>query len=123
MTRVHRGLSRYELGEIAGSGGQGHVVRAWDRVENRQVAIKIREFALEGEREDLLSEARILLGLRPHPRLPLVLGDFFEVRRYYLVTEWVEGESLQHLLDRKGAPGLPHREALRYLAQVAEAVD
>ena len=42
----------------------------------------------------MLSEARILLDVRPHAGLPLVREDFYVGARYYLVMDWVEGKSL-----------------------------
>ena len=41
------------------------------------VALKIRRVRDEEGRESLLREARLLLGLQPHPALPLVREDFF----------------------------------------------
>lgn len=115
--------SRYEPLEVGGRGGQGEVLRALDHVHDRQVAIKVRRVGSPEERAELLSEARILLGLRPHRGLPLVREDFFVGDRYYLVMDWVEGENLQHVLESKGEPGLPFSIARRYLSEVVAALD
>ena len=112
---------RYEPLEVAGKGGQGEVVRALDRQHDRLVALKVR--TLEDSREAILSEARILLGLRPHPNLPLVREDFFLDDRYVMVVDWVDGKSLQQVLEERGDPGLPATSVLAYLRQVADALD
>lgn len=114
---------RYEPIEVAGSGGQGEVMRAIDRQHERQVALKIRPASDPSMRQTLLQEARVLLGLRPHPGLPLVRDDFFADERYVIVMDWVEGTDLRTLLDTQGDPGLPVASVLAYLSEVAEALD
>jgi len=108
---------RYEPLEVAGRGGQGQVWRALDHQHRRHVALKVRALGPDTDREAVLSEARTLLGLRPHPGLPLVREDFFEDDRYYLVMDWIEGT------DLASAGPLDPEEALGYLAQVAGALD
>ncbi len=73
-------------------------------------------------RDDLLREARVLLGLTPHPSLPLVREDFFEGDEYVVVMDWVDGTDLARLLRDKGTPGLPLSSVLAYLAEAAEAL-
>lgn len=114
---------RYQPLEVLGRGGEGEVVRALDHLHQRTVALKIRNVASAEDREQLLGEARILLNLKPHPALPLVREDFFVADRYFLVMDWVEGTSLQKVLEDRGDPGLPHSVVVAYLAQVAQALD
>ncbi|MBI4728415.1 MAG: tetratricopeptide repeat protein [Acidobacteria bacterium] len=110
---------RYEPLEVVARGGQGTVVRARDRRHDREVTLKIRD--APEDREALLREARVLLALRPHPNLPLIREDFFEDGRYHLVMDWISGTSLQQMLGAGRA--LPHSMALRYLRDVATAID
>jgi tRNA A-37 threonylcarbamoyl transferase component Bud32 len=114
---------RYEPLEVVGRGGQGEVVRARDSLHDRQVALKVRPVRTPAEREAVLSEARVLLDVRPHAGLPLVREDFYVGRRYYLVMDWVEGKSLQQVLDERGDPGLAFDVVVGYLQQVAAALD
>ncbi|HWB72677.1 MAG TPA: protein kinase, partial [Egibacteraceae bacterium] len=114
---------RYQPLELVGGGGQGQVLRAVDRWHARQVALKVRAAGWPDQRAALLAEARILLGLEPHPGLPLVREDFFVGDRYYLVMDWVDGTSLQRVLDERGDPGLPFPTVLGWLDQVAAALD
>ena len=62
-TELLRG--RYEALEVVGSGGEGEVIRALDRLHDRQVALKVRPVTDETSRTHLLSEARLLLSLAP----------------------------------------------------------
>ena len=97
---------RYEPLEVVGRGGEGEVIRALDHLHGRQVALKVRPVADEASRTHLLSEARLLLSLSPHPGLPLVREDFFVDERYVIAMDWIEGTDLEALLDVEGRPGL-----------------
>ena len=95
---------RYEPLEVVGRGGEGEVIRALDHLHGRQVALKVRPVADEASRAHLLSEARLLLSLSPHPGLPLVREDFFVDERYVIAMDWIEGTDLEALLDARGPP-------------------
>ena len=97
---------RYEPLEVVGRGGEGEVIRALDHLHGRQVALKVRPVADDASRAHLLSEARLLLSLSPHPGLPLVREDFFVDDRYVIAMDWIEGTDLEALLGVDGDPGL-----------------
>ena len=78
--------------------------------------------ASEADRDALLTEARILLGLPPHPHLPLVREDFFDGDDYVIAMDWVEGTDLGRILHTDGRPGLPPSLVLRWLADAAAAL-
>jgi WD40 repeat protein/class 3 adenylate cyclase len=113
---------RYEILELLGMGGEGRVVKALDRQHERLVILKIRPVLNGHAREDLLSEARILLAVPPHAALPLVREDFFDGEDYVVAMDWVEGTDLATLLGDRGRPGLAVSSVLAYLAQAAEAL-
>src|ERR1700730_12106939 len=89
---------RYELLETLGTGGEARVVKALDHQHQRLVALKIRPVGTDAVREYRLREARVFLGLTPHPALPLVHEDFFEGEDYVIVMDWVDGTDLARLL-------------------------
>jgi len=99
------------------------VLRALDHLHGRQVALKIRPVGGDASRASLLSEARLLLSLAPHPGLPLVREDFFVDERYVIAMDWIEGTDLEALLDVDGRPGLDPALAISYLEQAAEALE
>ena len=113
---------RYEPLEVVGRGGEGEVIRALDHLHDRPVALKVRPVTGETARAELLSEARLLLSLPPHPGLPLVREDFFLDDRYVIAMDWIEGTDLDALLDAEGGPGLRPGVAIGYLEQAAEAL-
>src|SRR5215831_9469602 len=121
MTRLLR--ERYEPLEVVGRGGEGEVIRALDHLHDRQVALKVRRLSGEESRARLLSEARVLLALTPHPGLPLVREDFFVDDRYFIAMDWIEGTDLDALVTADGRPGLDPALAIDYLEQAAAALE
>jgi WD40 repeat protein/tRNA A-37 threonylcarbamoyl transferase component Bud32 len=113
---------RYELLETVGRGGEARVVKALDRRHDRLVALKIRLAAPGVPREALLSEATVLLGIPPHPLLPLVREDFFDGDSYVVAMDWVDGIDLAKLLRDRGRPGLAPSSVLAYLSDAAAAL-
>ncbi len=113
---------RYELLDTLGAGGEGRVVRARDTQHGRSVALKILSVRGPPDRDELLAEARILLGLAPHPALPLVREDFFDGDEYVIAMDWVDGTDLGTLLRTVGRPGLAPSSVLAYLADAADAL-
>src|SRR5215471_15386304 len=108
---------RYELLESVGRGGEAEVVRAIDRLHGRQVALKVRRVTDWASRAGLLSEARLLLSLSPHPGLPLVREDFFDDGRYVIAMDWIEGTDLEALVEAGDPPGLEPALAIGYLEE------
>ena len=98
------------------------MVKALDHRHQRPVALKIRRVRGEQAREELLGEARLLLGLEPHPALPLVREDFFVEDEYVVAMDWVDGTDLARILAERGAPGLAPSSVVAYLAEAAEAL-
>lgn len=114
---------RFEPLEIAGRHAQGDVVRAWDHQHGRPVALKVTRVGLDDDRDGILAQARMLLGLTPHPSIAIVRDDFFEGDAHYLVLDWVSGEDLRSRLRRDGNPGLPFEMVVAAVRDVAAALD
>ena len=112
---------RYELLQTRGE-RRHRVVKAVDRHLGGVGALRMTEAGSDRGRDDLARAGSALRGLPPHPSLPLLREDFFDGDRYVLVMEWVEGTSLERLLQDQGTPGLPLSSVLAYLSGVAEAL-
>jgi eukaryotic-like serine/threonine-protein kinase len=113
---------RYELQEVAGSGGMSSVYKARDTVLERTVAIKIlhEHFSDDPEYvERFRREARALAQLN-HPNIVTVIdrGEF--EGRQFIVFEHVKGENLKELVAREGQ--LPVDRALALVHQVARGL-
>lgn len=99
---------RYHIASHLGQGGMGVVYQAQDmRLNKRLVAVKEFDPAqlLPNDRPIALrafqQEARILAGLN-HPGLTAVHDYFLENNKFYLVMEFVNGETLQQVWERRG---------------------
>lgn len=111
-------VGRYRIRTRLGGGGQGDVYDAYDPTLDRAVALKVlRQGTAHGERE---AKA---LGMLDHPNVVQVFGvgqhaDAGGEVRSYIVTERVDGETLDRWLDR-----VPSREAkLQLLAGCAKGL-
>jgi serine/threonine-protein kinase len=113
---------RYELEEIVGTGGMSRVYRAHDRSLERTVALKLlhaRYAADDGYVERFRSEARAAAQLS-HPGIVTVIDRGDDAGKPFIVFEYVEGENLRELLDRRGV--LTIRKVLELGAEIARAL-
>src|SRR6266487_4501010 len=108
---------RYRILDLIGKGGFGVVYQAADILfGNRLVAIK--EMSQSGlNPQELLAatvsfqrEAHMLVDLS-HSNLPRIYDQFAEGRRWYLVMDFIEGQTLEELLNITNQP-LPLEQVL-----------
>ncbi|HOU13722.1 MAG TPA: serine/threonine-protein kinase [Anaerolineae bacterium] len=117
---------RYRIARLLAQGGMGAVYRAWDLALNRPAALKemlpdptLSAYQLAELRQQFLREAQALASLI-HPNLPRVT-DFFEWNgNDYLVMDFIEGESLESLIEKQGA--LPEAQVLDWAMQLLDAL-
>lgn len=118
---VGKVLGQYRIDARIGAGGMGHVYRAFDTRLSRPVAIKLLSSTLALDDEQVRRfhvEARAASSLN-HPGI-LVVHEFGDDgRRPFIVTEFVDGESLRQRLQRGT---LPIARALDIAIQVADAL-
>ncbi len=112
----------YEIVSAVGTGGMGEVYRARDTRLERTVAIKILPSNLSSDpnlRQRLEREAKTVSKLS-HPNICTLhdIGHYDDVD--FLVMEYVEGETLEQRLQHGPAP---IEQAIRYAAQIADALD
>lgn len=114
--------NRYRIVKLIGQGGFGAVYRAWDTALNQPCAVKENLDTSPEAQRQFQREATLLAGLR-HPNLPRVIDHFLiPGQGQYLVMDYVEGRSLDEILDQKGQP-LTERETLPWLEQVCDALE
>jgi serine/threonine protein kinase/tetratricopeptide (TPR) repeat protein len=99
---IGRTIGSYRIEARIGAGGMGEVYRAHDGKLDRPVALKMLPPELSGEPDRLQRfhrEARAISSLN-HPHI-LVIHDFGELDgRPFIVTEFIEGETLRARLAR-----------------------
>ena len=101
---------KYEVLREIGRGGMSIVYLAMDKRLNKQWAIK--EFRKDKDDADkemalkaLLDEANLMKKL-DHPMLPRIVDIIDNRSTVYIVMDYIEGESLNKVLDATGAQ--PH---------------
>jgi serine/threonine protein kinase len=89
--------NRYELLEFLGQGSMGAVYKAHDRELDRTVAIKcVLNVDEHGSNERAMREAKTLANLS-HPNIIRVYDVLTYKDQVSLVTEWIEGRTLNEL--------------------------
>src|SRR5436309_991192 len=121
-------IGRYQLLSRIGQGGMGAVYKASDtRLDDRLVAIKAMSKAglpaagLEEAEAAFEREAR-LLGKLLHPNLPRIHDHFTENDRSYLVMDFIDGETLEEYLDKRGHDLLPIERVLDWAEQLCDVL-
>ncbi|WP_244166394.1 serine/threonine-protein kinase [Micromonospora saelicesensis] len=117
---------RYQVESRLGTGGMSAVWRAWDRVLERAVAVKVlagAQATARGARQRIQAEARAAAGLwHPHVTSVYDYGEHTDAtgrQVSYVVMELLPGQTLS---QRLAAGPLPPAAAMRTCAQVAEAL-
>src|ERR1700704_438003 len=122
LKKAPMNVGRYEILEIIGSGANGSVVRAHDPMIGRLVAIKLLapELAKGEARNCFLQEARVV-GQLSHPAIITLhdMGIEESTSTPYLVMEFLNGQSLERVLE-KGA--VPTMRTCAWVAEVACAL-
>jgi serine/threonine-protein kinase len=112
-------IGKYRILSHLGSGGFGSVYLAEDTWIDKKVAIKVphRQNLDFG---DMLKEPRLLASMS-HPNIVTMLTAEKLDDVFFMVLEYVPGETLEHVIVREGA--LELARALDYTCQICNAVD
>jgi serine/threonine-protein kinase len=118
---------RYQIVELLGQGGMSAVYKANDPNLRRVVAVKLIHSHLSSDPKFVMrfeEEAAAVAQLR-HPNIIQVYDFSNDDDTYYIVFEFVPGESLQQRLERLNDAGrsMPVDEAIKITASIADALD
>ena len=111
---------KYKILAPLGSGGFGSVFLAEDTWLDKKVALKVPHRQQNLDLTELLHEPR-LLGSMSHPNIVTVLTAEQQEGVFFIVMEYVAGETLETIIMREGA--LELTRALDFSVQIANAVD
>jgi eukaryotic-like serine/threonine-protein kinase len=118
-------IGQYELLRPLGKGGMGEVHLALDTRLKRKVAIKLLPAELTEETDwgrRFEQEAQAASALN-HPNT-LTIYEIGEIEnRRYIVTEFIEGETLRQRMESAPQKRLRPTEAVKIAAQVASALE
>ena len=116
---------RYRLDELVGQGGMSAVYKAYDPNLRRVVAIKMIHSHLASDAKFVVrfeEEATAVAQLR-HPNIVQVFDFNHDEDLYYMVQEFVPGETLQERLRRVNKLGrrLPLSDAILFTLNICDA--
>lgn len=117
MLSKEQRLGKYQILERLGSGGFGTVYLAEDKLLNRKVALKVPHH--QQDEQGLLQEPRIMASLK-HPNIVELITVEQKDETFFMVMEYVEGESLDRLIRRERT--LSPVRALEISIDVASAI-
>lgn len=114
-------LGSYEILSPLGAGGMGEVYRARDTRLDRTVAIKVLPecFARDANRLKRFEQEARLLSTLNHPNLLAIYDVGEQGVVHYLVSEFLEGQTLR---DRLRPGSMTQRKLTEYAAQVADGL-
>jgi serine/threonine-protein kinase len=119
--------NRYKIERLLGQGGMSAVYKAHDPNLKRVVAIKLIHEHLSTDPsfvQRFESEAAAVASLR-HPNIVQVFDFNNDGGVYYMVLEYIEGETLQDRMKRLSDDGqqLSLAEAIKIITHIADAVN
>ena len=112
-------VGKYRILSPLGSGGFGTVYLAVDTWIDKKVAIKVPH-KQNLDFTELLKEPRLLASLS-HPNIVAILTAEKQDGLFFIVMEYVQGETLEQIVEREGALDLGR--ALDFTCQICNAVD
>lgn len=119
--------NRYTIMEAVGSGGVATVYRAYDKILDRSVAVKMLRDDVGEKNDDFREfitrfrmEAQSVAKLS-HPNIVTMYDVGNEDNVDYIVMEYVAGETLKKKIDREGA--LAQQQSLKIVREIAEALE
>lgn len=122
--------NRYEIESILGHGGLCDVYLAKDKIlessgsESPYVALKVlqKEFASQPETARMLIREAQQTQRLSHPNVIRVFDFGVDGDIYFLVMEYIDGETLESLIQRSRPNGLKYHAMLSILNQILDAL-
>ncbi len=123
MLQIGDQFDHYQIQAYMAQGGMSDIYRAFDLINHREVVIKVPDQAMLGDSaqfERFQREMDVMKTL-DHPAILKGLGSGKYNRIPYLVTEFVDGQSLRALIEAS-AP-LPPDQAVSLIRKIADGMD
>ncbi|MDT8859075.1 Stk1 family PASTA domain-containing Ser/Thr kinase [Alkalihalobacillus sp. MEB130] len=114
---------RYQILETIGGGGMANVYKALDVILDRHVAVKVLQPQFSDDEQFIQRfrrEAQSATSLA-HPNIVNIYDVGEEGNTYYIVMEYVEGQTLKELIQSRGPISV--EEATDYMEQMLAALE
>jgi serine/threonine protein kinase len=121
---------RYRILTAIGQGGFGAIYQAEDTHFPNHPKRAVKEMLMQSRDpheqqqaiEAFKQEALLLAGLM-HPNLPRIYEYFEEAGRWYLVMDYINGETLEDRAQASSVNKLPFQQALHFATQLCTVLD
>ena len=113
---------RYEFKELIGIGGMANVYKAYDIVEQKDVAIKILKEEFLGNEEFVKrfrNESKAVATLS-HPNIVRIFDVNFGDRIQYIVMEYIDGITLKEFIEKSTV--LSWKDTVHFTVQILRAL-
>lgn len=114
--------NRYQIHQLIGLGGMANVYKAYDKTQNRYVAIKIlKDEYLDNE--DFLrrfkNESKAIAALE-HPNIVKIFDMSFHGEFCWIAMEYIDGITLKEYIEQQNI--LNYKEAIHFTVQILLAL-
>lgn len=114
--------NRYQIHQLIGLGGMANVYKAYDKIQNRYVAIKIlKDEYLDNE--DFLrrfkNESKAIAALE-HPNIVKIFDMSFHGEFCWIAMEYIDGITLKEYIEQQNI--LNYKEAIHFTVQILLAL-
>jgi serine/threonine protein kinase len=120
--------NRYEITGILGQGGMGCVYKVADRTRRGKV-LAVKELRTMNQSPGKATESltlfrteALILSRLTHPNLPKVTDYFSHRGSHYIVMEYVQGRTMEHMLEARHRKPVDERLALSWALQICRAM-
>jgi len=113
---------RYEIKEVIGVGGMAVVYKAYDKIDDRTVAVKIlkEEFINNEDFCRRFKNESKAIAVLSHPNIVKVYDVSFGDRLQYIVMEHIDGISLKEYIERQKE--IKWKESVYFVVQILRAL-
>jgi serine/threonine protein kinase len=120
---IGRVVGNYKIIEVLGEGGVGMVYKGVDTMLDREVAIKVLrpELASQTSVVERFRTEAVTLAKLSHPNIATLYSLFRHGNDLFMVLEFIEGETLDRILFRRGA--ISAEEAIPIFCQALEGIN